>query len=280
MIRFRALGVEFRLHVLTLISVALAAAFGISAEVPLLAMAICFHELMHILAAKIGGLNIEYIEIMWFGGAAHIGNLYSAKPINIAFTAISGPLGNFALATSAAALVWWDYLAFDVAATVIRINLTLMLFNLMPALPLDGGRVFYAVASKWLRPAMVIKICMWMAYVLAAGALILAIVLWRMRGVLNVTLVLMAVFLVASSLSEYSAYMEGSPGRALEALCGEIHIPAAAVLIAFPADGRPEEAARFMGNDKPVIFAIVENGRIKALEYGEETARRIINNAL
>lgn len=276
MIRFRAAGTEFRMHALTLISGALALILGMRAEMPALITAVCAHELAHIAAARLCGLKVDYIEIMPFGGAAHIRDIYSSPRLRLIFTAVSGPLANLLLATFGAALAWWEALGFAQAAIIVRINMLLMLFNLLPALQLDGGRIFYAMATVWISPRLALRIGTGAAHLIAAGLIALTLAGWFTRGVINLTFMILAVFLIASSLTELRAARDGSAARTLDVLCGEEKLPSRAQLVLMASDDSPNAAVKFMQTGTATVFAVVERGGIASFITGAEMARRII----
>lgn len=276
MIRFRAAGTEFRMHALTLIAGALALILGMSAEMPALITAMCVHEMAHLIAARVCGLAVDYIEIMPFGGAAHIRDIYSAPRIRLMLTAASGPLANLLLATLGAALAWWEVLGFAQAAIIVRINLMLMLFNLLPALQLDGGRIFYAIATIWISPRLALRIGVGAAHMLAAGLIALTLAGWFTRGVVNLTFLILAVFLIASSLTELRASRDGGAVRTLDVLCGGEKLPSRAQLVLMETDDAPDAAAEFMRAGTATVFAMVDRGGITSFITGTEMARRII----
>jgi Zn-dependent protease len=101
------------------------------------------HELGHAIQARRDGMEIEGITLWLFGGVARFkGNFPSAgAEFRIA---IAGPLVSLVLGVlfSLGALAVSGVEEVDaVAAWLGYINLTLLVFNLLPALPLDGGRV-------------------------------------------------------------------------------------------------------------------------------------------
>jgi Zn-dependent protease len=106
-------------------------------------VSLLLHEYGHALVARREGMEIEGITLWLFGGVARFkGNFPSAgAEFRIA---IAGPLVSLVIGVVALAIAWQGRLpeqADAVAAWLGSINLTLLLFNLLPALPLDGGRV-------------------------------------------------------------------------------------------------------------------------------------------
>ncbi len=103
------------------------------------------HELAHSLVARRHGLRIGGITLFLFGGVAEL----VEEPKSAAsefWIAIAGPVMSFALAAlfSLAALAMGEGLLGIVLAYLGSINLVLAVFNLLPAFPLDGGRVLRA----------------------------------------------------------------------------------------------------------------------------------------
>ena len=107
------------------------------------------HELAHAIVARRFGLRISGITLFLFGGVAEL----QSEPVSGAtefWIAIAGPFASFCLALG----FWFSALVSDIiglpaAALSIFgylavINLVLALFNLLPAFPMDGGRVLRA----------------------------------------------------------------------------------------------------------------------------------------
>jgi Zn-dependent protease/CBS domain-containing protein len=101
------------------------------------------HELSHALVARRNGVKVEGITLWLFGGVSRLeGEPASAR--SEAVIAGVGPLTSLAVA----ALAFGLYLAAtpsaliaDLFAWLTLANVTLGLFNLVPAFPLDGGRL-------------------------------------------------------------------------------------------------------------------------------------------
>ncbi|HEX7256210.1 MAG TPA: site-2 protease family protein [Gaiellaceae bacterium] len=104
------------------------------------------HELGHALQARREGIEIEGITLWLFGGVAQFRGLFPSAGAEFR-VAIAGPLVSLALGVAfvlAAVALDIPRAVDGVAAWLGFINLMLLGFNLIPALPLDGGRVLRA----------------------------------------------------------------------------------------------------------------------------------------
>ena len=109
---------------------------------------VLLHEMGHAYAAVRLGYTIESIELYPFGGVARLsGKQIGWSPRNEVMIAISGPLVNLVLALLTMLLMVLGLLSGEVAKPFIGMNFTLLFFNLLPALPLDGGRIARAGLS-------------------------------------------------------------------------------------------------------------------------------------
>ena len=104
------------------------------------------HELAHSLVARRYGLGIGGITLFLFGGVAEL--LDEPKSAGSEFwIAIAGPVMSFVLAALfglAAMATGAEGIVGTILAYLASINLVLAVFNLLPAFPLDGGRVLRA----------------------------------------------------------------------------------------------------------------------------------------
>jgi Zn-dependent protease len=109
------------------------------------------HELGHAFQARREGVQIDGITLWLFGGVAKIAGQIPGAGAEFRI-AVAGPLVTLVIGTSCilAAIAWPQPGAVDsVLAWLGYINLMLLVFNLVPALPLDGGRVLRA--ALWAR---------------------------------------------------------------------------------------------------------------------------------
>jgi Zn-dependent protease/CBS domain-containing protein len=101
------------------------------------------HELGHARQARREGMEIEGITLWLFGGVAQFKGSFPSAGAEFRI-AIAGPLVSLVLGVLFVLFAVFAHSPTEidgVAAWLGYINLTLLVFNLLPALPLDGGRV-------------------------------------------------------------------------------------------------------------------------------------------
>lgn len=108
------------------------------------------HELGHALVARRLGMGVEGITLWLFGGVAKLGGDAATPRAELQVGAVGPAIslaaaGIFTLIAVVAHVVGAPELAVGIPAWLARINLVLALFNLVPAYPLDGGRVLRAI---------------------------------------------------------------------------------------------------------------------------------------
>jgi Zn-dependent protease/predicted transcriptional regulator len=115
---------------------------------------IVLHELFHSLVARRFGLPMSGITLFVFGGVAEMDDEPPGPGAEFAM-AIAGPLSSVALGVL---FLFGTSIASDrneIAATTLyylsSINFILATFNLLPAFPLDGGRILRSLLWKWKR---------------------------------------------------------------------------------------------------------------------------------
>lgn len=128
-------------------------AMGIAGTLGLFA-SVVIHELAHSLAARRYGIPMRGITLFIFGGVAEMAG-ESPHPKAEFWVAAAGPAMSFALAglgLGAAALgrnLGAPMPVSGVIGYLALINVSLAVFNLIPAFPLDGGRMLRAMLWKW-----------------------------------------------------------------------------------------------------------------------------------
>ncbi len=124
---------------------------------------IVLHELGHAFVALRNGIGISSIQLWIFGGMARM-NRETDSPAAEFKVAVAGPLVTLAIvvlltAVGVAAAGWEDFRkaalvesdagtsgVLSMVAWLAMINLLVLVFNLLPAFPMDGGRIVRAIA--------------------------------------------------------------------------------------------------------------------------------------
>lgn len=115
----------------------------------LLFVSVLVHELAHAVTARGRGIPVERITLFIFGGVAEM-RMEAKRPIDEFVLTIVGPLTSLAMAglfwgLGRGATAGGAEAAALLATTLARLNLILAIFNMVPAFPLDGGRVLRSV---------------------------------------------------------------------------------------------------------------------------------------
>jgi Zn-dependent protease len=107
---------------------------------------ILLHEVAHVLAALGFGMHVPSVTLHLLGGETAIEG-ESRSPWQELATAIVGPIVSLAigLAANQAAGSMGPGVLHDVVWSIGWVNIVVAVFNMLPGLPLDGGRVFKAV---------------------------------------------------------------------------------------------------------------------------------------
>jgi Zn-dependent protease/CBS domain-containing protein len=123
-------------------------AMAVAATLGLL-LALLLHELGHALAARREGMQTERITLWLFGGIARFKSAFQSAGAEFR-VALAGPLVSLALGLLCVGLARLPAASAvnGVEAWLAYINLSLFVFNMLPALPLDGGRVLHALLWK------------------------------------------------------------------------------------------------------------------------------------
>ncbi len=117
-------------------------------------LAIVFHELSHSLVARRRGLPMKGITLFIFGGVAEMSD-EPENPKTELVMAAAGPISSIVLGLFFLA-IWlgsraggWPVPVIGVLGYLAFINFILAGFNLLPAFPLDGGRILRSLLWRW-----------------------------------------------------------------------------------------------------------------------------------
>lgn len=149
------------------------------------------HELGHIFTLRLLGLRIKGFRAELKGFCICYSGYTGA--LGHALAAASGPMSGLLYAMAAS--VMGERLVSSWLELSAGVSLLLSLFNLLPALPLDGGRIVYAFSGIFLREAAAVRLCNILG--LATGGVLLLCGVWLMLNGYGLAMALAAVWLLA-----------------------------------------------------------------------------------
>lgn len=203
---FKLADITFRFHWLFVLLLFALAFYGYLEETLILFGLVLMHEVAHMLTARACGLEVGSVELFPFGGVASVEDVLELDPQVETNVALAGPLLNFALVAAAMLLyanipAWRDNESFHF---FIRCNLVLGFFNLLPALPLDGGRVLRASLAAGLGFQQATEAAIRLSQIIAVILFSLGIYLFFI-GHFHISLFFAAFFLYYSAEKERTA---------------------------------------------------------------------------
>ncbi len=226
---FEIFGISVYLHITFLLFILLLFVFFLFTEgiiagivslflVSFLFLIVLIHEFSHSIVAKAFGFNVRKITLLPLGGAADVE--IKENPKAEIFIALAGPLFNILFAWICFILLfslnpnWKHYLAifspkfsfdfFGFLGWLIWINFVLAIFNLLPAFPMDGGRILRAFLALFMDYLRATKISVKIAKILfmLMGGIGLLLIITKISVFNGVLLVFISMFLLMVGESE------------------------------------------------------------------------------
>ncbi|MDD4869077.1 MAG: site-2 protease family protein [Kiritimatiellae bacterium] len=207
----RIWGIPIKVHISLIILLILLVqdygiVYGMLVALGLL-VSIVLHELGHSIVAIKKGCRVREITLMFMGGAAQMDQI-PTKPLDEFLMALAGPAVSFAI--GAGGLFGGNYFHFPIMMMIGNfkiniihyigiINLVLVVFNLLPAFPMDGGRILRAMLTPKLGR---LKATFYAARLGKIMAILFGLLGLFSRPV-NFILIVIAVFIYTAAGNEY-----------------------------------------------------------------------------
>ena len=129
------------IHPLTWLFAAAAAATGLFLEASCVALLLFVHEMGHAAAAKALRWRISKIEMLPFGGKLETDE-HAGRPLVEEWLVVTaGPFMHVPMFAVSVLLFKAGWIGSDFYQLIVQLNAFLLLFNLLPVLPLDGGKM-------------------------------------------------------------------------------------------------------------------------------------------
>ena len=163
--------------------------------------ALAVHELAHLLVGRALGERFTQVELTPFGGVI-TGNLGEGtqKGWRGALIAAAGPLGNACAIALLTAPAVRGVIGEEPARQAALMNAVMMGFNLLPALPLDGGRIVFSLGYFALGASKLIRLLSDLGVALGAALTVLSAFGYARYGLLNLSALIVGLYLIVSAL--------------------------------------------------------------------------------
>lgn len=252
----RLLGAAWKIHFALPVLCAAALLLGKGGALFCALAALFAHECGHALAARVCGCSISSVELTPFGGvAAYDGS--DLRPAQEAAVALAGP---------AASLLCAGICGASGLRQLLLMNMALFAVNLLPVLPLDGGRALRAVLFPRRARGKITAALSFAGAAAGAGLCGLG-VLAAAKGSLNPTLFLCGAYLMRQALRERETPALLS-ARALHGRADKMRRAGVRPVRWLAAEeGTPPSciAARFTGGEYCMVVMVDKNMRVKRL---------------
>jgi len=186
---------------------------------------VVLHELGHSLVARAFGVPVKDITLYPIGGVAQLGKRPDT-PLQELLVAIAGPAVNVVIVSLLLPLTAWSYgldamlqeaqtigqhqpTMLTLSVFLLLSNVGLAVFNMIPAFPMDGGRVLRAVLAMLMPGLQATRIAVTIGRVLAVGMMALGVFV---PGLFLLTLVGFFIFLMAGFELRESKLMQALAG--------------------------------------------------------------------
>lgn len=192
-----------------------AAALDSLAFIMLVFLCVTLHEFGHITMGRRFGVKTPEVILSPIGGIANMERI-PEKPSEELLVAVAGPLVNVAIAIvmmlvfrlDPRQLATIDIATAPLAQRLLLVNVMLVLFNLIPAFPMDGGRVLRAVLAMFMEARKATALAVQIGQVFAFVFVLIGLVRF------DFVLLLIGVFIyIAGASEEQSAAFRGFASR-------------------------------------------------------------------
>ncbi|MBR1983851.1 MAG: site-2 protease family protein [Clostridia bacterium] len=157
------------------------------------------HEIGHSIVASKYGYRLNNVVLMPFGAVVK-GNLNGLKFSDQFKVAFAGPLVNLAVGIFFTATWWLFPITYSFTDTVAYANFSMALINLIPAYPLDGGRILYSMIAEHKTPKLARNVCVLLGLIF--GVSLLGLFVFSIFKNLNLSLLFFSLFIIFGTFTK------------------------------------------------------------------------------
>ncbi len=193
-------GTELRVHPLLLPVLAAACVLGKLNALLAALLAIVLHETSHAILCYAFGVRVYALELMPFGAVARVDRQGMMGQAELCIAA-AGPVTSLVIAGCTAMCADLFPRTMPLLRTFMTYNIVLAAVNLLPALPLDGGRVLRTLLQKRMTLHTSSVLLSGLGILFGTGFLTLT-VCCALREIYNLTFPTMGLFLIVAGIRE------------------------------------------------------------------------------
>lgn len=254
------------LHVGTVIFLVYAVLTGAGAMTLTAFGSILLHECAHALAAAVLGRPPQELELTPLGAVMRLEDEDRLPAVKRLLMLLAGPAMTLLLCFLATSLTRTGVLSVQSGRMLFTANLAILMINLLPALPLDGGRVLSLLLGCFLRQETVRRVMRISGTALGVSAVIFSGWLaWR-YGSWNWSMAAVGCFLMYSAATATTTMALHELQRLMDrkiALEGRGFAPVRRVAVI--ADVPLHRAVRFLHSNRLTEFVVTERGTMRVL---------------
>lgn len=222
-------------------------------------IAVFVHEIGHYFVGKKLGYKIENFSLSPYGVSIDIeGQKIENK--DEFFIAFAGPIFNLIIIFIVTA-IWWIFpVVYNFTYEFVNINIIMLLFNLLPLYPMDGGRMFVSVFSNFTKRKIALRISIILNLVTSILIFILFIITCFIS--FNPTLILFPIFLILGCLDigKECRYEK------IDVFCKKFKNFSKVNIYVVSSHTKLRDIIMFQENNKNMLFMVqFDNGNLKLL---------------
>lgn len=159
-------------------------------------VSVVLHEYGHYIVAKLLGYESQGIVFNVYGAGLQSNNSFKRK--DEILISIAGPCVNLILIILTICLWWIFPITYSYSSEFLKSNFVVMLFNLIPIYPLDGGRIIVCLLSARFRRNNILK---WNNFVgVVVGMMFCAMFVVSLYFSANINLLIIGMFVTINSI--------------------------------------------------------------------------------
>lgn len=168
-------------------------------------ISIIAHEAAHIVIAKKNGCKFNDIQIHIYGAKAQFVNIEELSKKEKLQIYLAGPITNFIIIFI---FFFISLISHNIWITrMVNININLLIFNLLPAYPLDGSRILEIILSNKMLYKRANSIVSKTSYIIAIGLFVIFIMAFLYKGIINISLLIASIVVGIITRTEQKSAM-------------------------------------------------------------------------